>query len=305
LRYGIRVLLREWLSELRGLGGYRGLVVLHDSSVGGAAASLAALLGDEAGGGLCVAPAELREQLRGACSRVMSPSAIEQLLGTENDYVVLAVPQLLRPNLVAAAAETVRGGGVVAIVAPPLREWNPGGPDSLGYYRRYLLRRLGEAQSLFWADAWGDAPYLARLPHCRAPRPEPAASYQPRTPLPRRLVEAAASLEQARALDEIAEFLRRRGRGVFVTGDRGRGKSGLLGLVAAYLVQSRMVGFVPVTAPSPGAVQSFFRVLAGALERLGVRHWLIQRGGVVLGVAGPWFHVRYNTPDQALKTVRQ
>ncbi len=295
--------LGDWLDALKSTGGYRGLVLLHTTDLAGTAERLAGLLHGQLGPGLCVAPAEHRSRLaqaaRGACRRLMSPGAVEEILGAEAGFALLLVPRLLRPNLLAAAGEAVRGGGVLALVAPPLPAWQPGGEESIGAYRVYLVERLYSARSLFWASLDEDTVYAERLPACCAGRPEPPAGYRPREPLPRLLVEAAATREQAEALDEIVGFLRRRGRSVLVLGDRGRGKSGLLALTVAYLVHAHMAGFVSVTAPTAWSVQSFFHVLDSALTRLGDRHWLIRRHGLVVGAAGPWFHVRYHTPDQA------
>ncbi|HIC87724.1 MAG TPA: GNAT family N-acetyltransferase, partial [Aquificae bacterium] len=69
-------------------------------------------------------------------------------------------------------------------------------------------------------------------------------------------------------------------------------------LAAALLIQRKMVGFLPVTAPTPHNIQSFFTVLAKALEELDVEHHVIEKYGLVIGVSGRWFHVRYHTPDQ-------
>jgi len=292
--------LADWLEGLEETGGYRGLVVIHASELASTAQRLISLLRERLGEGTCIAPAEYRGALRGTCSRTLSPAAVEELLGTEAGYALLLVPRLLRPNLFAAAAETIRGGGVVVLVAPPLAMWQPGGEAGTGAYKRYLVNRLYTARSLFWADIDRDSVYVSRLPRCCAKRPEGPETYRPREPIPRRLVEAAATREQAEALDRVAGFLRRRGRSVLVLGDRGRGKSGLLGLAAAYLIHAHMAGFISLTAPTVWNVQSFFHVLNGALDRLGVRHWSIRRHGLVVGVAGPWFHVRYHTPDQAV-----
>ncbi|KSW12149.1 hypothetical protein CF15_05135 [Pyrodictium occultum] len=295
-RVGVSTALRGWLDELRA-SGYRGLALVHSASPVYAAGLLARLLGESYSHVTCIAPGEYRPLLRGDCERLESPGAIDRLLGTENDAVVLLIPRLLRPNLLAAAAETVRGGGVLALALPPPEEWSPGGAGT-GAYRRYLLNRLAAARSIFWADYDRGIVYREALPGGRARGPPGPQGYQARSPVHRRLLEAAATLDQARALDEIVLHFRSRGRSVLVTGDRGRGKSGLLGLAAAYLAASRMVGFVPVTAPRPEAVQSLFRVLDEALDRLGARHWRVERGGLVLGVAGPWFHFRYHTPDR-------
>ncbi|ABM80990.1 GNAT family N-acetyltransferase [Hyperthermus butylicus] len=290
--------LSAWLTELRG-SGYRGLVLLHSTAIGVCASAVAGLLSEVYSQVACIAPAELRRELQERCSRVLSPSAIEELLGTENDAVLLAVPGLLRPNLLAAAAETVRGGGVVVLVVPRLDVWQPGGGMSTGLYREYLLRSLGRLESLFWADADLDTVYSMRLPRGKARKPPGPEGYRARSPVHRKLLEAAATIEQAEALDKIVAHVRSRGRSILVLGDRGRGKSGLLGLAVAYIVASHMAGFVSVTAPSPANVQSFFRILRLALGKLGTRHWEIRRGNIVIGIAGPWFHVRYHTPDRA------
>jgi tRNA(Met) cytidine acetyltransferase len=230
-----------------------------------------------------------------ACKWV-SAASIEKILGREFDAAIIVAPGFLAPNTVAAVAETVRGGGFLALVVPPLSYWAPGGSASTGAYREYLVKRIGEARALLWLDL-----ELGRVLACRLPSTAPKrerAYLKSRSGVPRSLIEQAASDEQARALDEVAEALRKRARSVVILGDRGRGKSSLLGLIVAYLIVRHEVGFVPVTAPSVWNVQSFFHVLGLALSRLvDGRWWFIRRGEAVIGVAGPWFHVRYHTPD--------
>ena len=296
MAHSVLGLLEGWARELRDLW-FRGLILLHTSTPRFHLELVAGRLRNVYDSVTCIVPSELREAGR-ACDRVFSPSAIEALLGTENDAVLIAVKGLLRPNLLAAAAETVRGGGVVGVVVPPLDSWQPGGSMSTGYYKSYLVNSLYSMPSLFWADLDRGTVYSMRLPQGRGVKAESAKGYRARSPVHRKLIEACASREQAEALDRIVQHLRSRGRSVLVLGDRGRGKSGLLGLVLAYLIATHMVGFVPVTAPGPHSVQSLFRVLGRALERLGVRSWAIERGGYIIGVAGPWFHIRYHTPDR-------
>jgi tRNA(Met) cytidine acetyltransferase len=297
MAFGVLRLARLWLEGLRSAW-FRGLMLLHTATLPQHASTVAGLLSSVYGEVLCVAPREFRGGLEGYCGRVVSPSAIAEILGTENDAVLIVTAGLLRPNLLAAAAETVRGGGCVALLVPPLDRWQPGGGMSTGHYRRYLLARLESLKSLFWADLSLDTVYAARLPAGEAVQAEGPEGYRARSPVHRKLVEACLTREQAEALDKIVGHLRSRGRSVLVLGDRGRGKSGLLGLAVAYIVASHMAGFIPVTAPTPYGVQSFFRVLLRALRLLGVRSWSIERHGVMVGVAGPWFHVRYHTPDR-------
>jgi tRNA(Met) cytidine acetyltransferase len=297
-RLVVQELLGNWLSEI-GSRGYRGLVVAHSSDTLGETAWLTEFIIRKTGVlPLCIAPSEFKKVLAPSCSRVLSPSAMEQLLGMTNKYVVVVTQRLLRPNLLAAAIETVAYGGAVLLVVPPLQNWNPGGEYSIGTYKRYLINRLLKCRSLFWYDSDRGVVYVNRIPEGKAVSAQKPEDYEPSSPLPKALLNVAATLDQAIALDRIIGFLRKKGRSILILGDRGRGKSGLLALTLAYLIKTGQVGFVPVTAPSPWSAQSLFTVLSLALKELNIKHWMIKRYGVVVGVAGPWFHVRYHTPDK-------
>ncbi len=290
--------LGTWVTGLRETG-YRGLVLLHSSMISASLSPLISKLSEFYSNTLCIAPRELREAAK-ACPRSLSPSAIERLLGTDNDAVVIAVPRLLRPNLVAAAAETVQKGGVLVIIAPRLSDWQPGGEMTTGNYKKYLLNRIYYLRSVFWADLDTDTTYMMRLPRRAGQIVGEVRDYTPRSHVNRALIELAKSPDQAKGLDELVyHFRSKHGRGAFIVGDRGRGKSGLLGLFAAYLVDSHMVGFLPVTAPSPWSVQNFFNILVYSLRHLGVRRVRITRhSSLIVGVTGPWFRIRYMPPDR-------
>ena len=232
-----------------------------------------------------------------SCSMRASPARVQRLLGTEYDAVIIAARELLRPNLLAASTEMVRAGGVLALIVPPLEEWRPGGQYTTNTYRDYLVSSFQKMEAIFWADLDKAIVYRSRLPGKAVMEYWDPSSYKSSNHLPRALIEAAANEEQARLLDEAVGFLRRRGKTIVVVGDRGRGKSGLLALIVAYLVLTRRVGFVAVTAPSPYAMSSFFRILSRALTKAEIGHWSIRRGEAVIGIAGPWFHIRYHTPD--------
>ena len=291
--------LEEWLIGLRETG-YRGLVLLHSSTLSTALDVVSDRLNTFYSNVTCIAPRELRQKAsRDRCAHWLSPSAIERLLGTDNEAVVIAVPRLLRPNLVAAAAETVVRGGVLVILAPMLSDWEPGGEMTTSNYKRYLIKRLYGSKSVFWACLDTDTVYLARLP-TRYTQQEKKEEYRPRSHVSRELLRLARSTDQAKGLDELVyHFRTMHGRGAFIVGDRGRGKSGLLGLFTAYLINSHMVGFLPVTAPSPWSIQSFFNVLLHALSHLGVRRVkVLRQSDLVIGINGPWFRIRYLPPDR-------
>jgi len=287
----------RWLASVVASSGYRGLLILHSSAIVFTLDSLLPIfynVGYEKI--LCVAPSHLRLRISN-CEKV-SPASLERVLGREYDASIIASDTILQPNLLAAVSETVRGGGVLTLLVPPLQQWQPGGSNSRGVYKKYLVESFYEANSILWGDVDAETIYMARYPSTpKAPIWNPD-SFRSEHGVPRKLVKVCATEEQAKLLDVFAGFLRSRGRSFVVVGDRGRGKSGFLALATALLIQRKMVGFLPVTAPTPHNVQSFFAVLAKALKELDIEYHVIEKYGLVIGVSGRWFHVRYHTPDQ-------
>ena len=287
----------RWLASIAASGGYRGLLVLHTSAI---TSTLTVLLPIFHRVGyeriLCVAPSHIRSRISD-CEKA-SPAGLERVFGREYDVSVIASDSILQPNLLAAVSETVRGGGVLALLVPPLQWWQPGGLSSRGIYKRYLVESFYESKSILWGDADTETIYVARYPPTAKTLAWNPDSFRSEYGVPRKLVRACATEEQAKLLDIFAGFLRSRGRSFIVVGDRGRGKSGFLALATALLIQRKMVGFLPVTAPTPYNVQSFFAVLVKALKELDIEHHTIEKYGLTIGVGGRWFHVRYHTPDQ-------
>lgn len=290
--------LEEFLARLRGLG-WRGLAVLHSSDTLALASGLSRLLSG-LGSCLAMATSSYRRVVEG-CDPA-GPPDLEGILGREYDYVLVAVDGLLRPNIIAGVAEVVRGGGALVVAAPPLREWNPGPPGGTGLYREYLLRSLVGLASLYWADADEGRVYAERLPGSPAPpRPRGPGGFKSRLGVPRALYSLAATRDQAEALEAFASFLRGRARSLAVLGDRGRGKSYLLGLGLALAIHWHAAGRVEVVAPSRAQAWSLMEGLVRGLEALGYRGrfkaW--RAGGVAYKVTGPWFRVAVSTPEDA------
>ncbi len=285
----------EWRSSLDSLG-WRGLALIHGRS---AAPYLVESL--SRGEVLVVASKGRRGEWSGLGFTVESPARLERILGREYDTVVVDVEPLLMPNLLAALAEAVRAPGVLVIVADCPGSWDPGGGWGTGGYQRYLEASLKSLASLIRIDACGGRLLEYRLPSSRAPSPWPpgASGVESREYLllPRAVRGLVATRDQAEALVVAYRFARGGYRSLFITGDRGRGKSAVLGLILALLVIRREVGVVTLTSPSIHNVQTVFRFLTRALDAAGIRHRLIAHGDVVIGVRGSWFHIRYHTPD--------
>nr|MEB3851824.1 GNAT family N-acetyltransferase [Desulfurococcales archaeon] len=279
--------------------GWRGLAVAHHSSHARAALEALDILDARPGECHAVADKQARAALAGRCRRLVSPARYQEILGSEARVAVVALAGLLRPNVLAATAETVVGGGLLLVAAGPRGSWSPSPPAGTGLYREYLERSIRASGSHAWVDLESGDTISLRLP---GGRPPSRARPPPRAPgVPGALAALAATGDQLDALARAAGFLRGRGRTLLVLGDRGRGKSFLLGLILALAVRWRHAGRVHVVAPHPAGAASLFRGLLAGLEALGLSGVARVRGegGLVVRVWGPWFSVFYQPPDSA------
>ncbi len=195
----------------------------------------------------------------------------ERLLGQEVNYLVYDAHSGLDPDSFGAATGTLRGGGLLLLLTPPLDEW-PDLPDPqaqrIAVYPfapadvsgRFIARfaRVLAATTGCWLVQQG-------APMPPAPRlvDGPAASNRKTHRSP----AAAATPDQEQAVKAIVKTARGRRRArrpLVITADRGRGKSAALGLAAAQLLAAGTESIL-VTAPRRAAVEPLFRHAAAAL----------------------------------------
>ncbi len=286
----------EFASRLR-RSGWRGLIALHGRDLGGLVAEAWEGLRGAVEGASCILVAPRSVEAPRGC-QALGPGSLERLLGREADYVVVATPGLLRPNLLAAAAGAPRRGGALVLAAPPPGEWEPGPPGGAGGWKRYLLQGIASMEPLLWLDASAGRLLAHRPPRGRAP-PPPA---RPRLRGPLKPLEGlAATRGQGEALEAGLRLLRGGARSLLVLGDRGRGKSFLLGLLAAVAARLGAASEAAVVSPDPCQLESFWRGLTLGLERLGLRFRVERRGGCIVSLSvGGWFRARYEAPAETL-----
>jgi len=277
--------------------GWRTLIVAHSRDPARAARLLAGL---SSGDCLLVAP----KDLRGAgCSLEASPMDIDEVLGTEHQAAIIASRGLLRPNIIAAAGETVKAGGFLALAVPPRDEWDPGPPGGPGRYKAYLESMIPTARSHIWVDLDACEVYSRRDPEGRPGPPRSPSGFKSRKGVPRALIRLARTWSQAEALEAGANWLRGRHRTLMVEGDRGRGKSYASGLILALAAYWHSIGRAEVTAPSLAQAQQVFRGLLAGLEALGLLRArgmrVVESGGRVVRVSAPWFRVSYEEPGRS------
>lgn len=184
-----------------------------------------------------------------------------QVLGQETAHVVFDAFAGFNPDAFGAIAGTIRAGGLLLLLTPPLHDW-PGYPDPeytritvapyrpeqlAGRFLRRLVQRLGADTGADVIEAHRPLPDLPTTARSAAAAPGTTPNDSPaRTP------DQAAAVA---AIEKVAHGRPR--RPVALVADRGRGKSAALGLAAARLLaggSSRII----VTAPRRKAVAPVF-----------------------------------------------
>lgn len=200
-----------------------------------------------------------------------------KLLGRELDYLVYDAQAGFDPDSFGAATGALRGGGLLLLLTPPLRDWHAlpdpqarritvegCAPEHLGgRFVARLARILASQEGLTLIEqgkpAWLTAPPLTagalmQSPSPACPAPEDSGAVY-RTP------------DQAEAVQAILHTARGRARRpLVIVSDRGRGKTAALGLAAGQLLAAGMARIL-VTAPRLAAVAPLFHHAAAWLRQ--------------------------------------
>ncbi len=196
------------------------------------------------------------------------------LLGGESRLLVYDAWSGFDPDGFGAATGTLRGGGLLILLCPPLDDW-PSHPDPqarritpwpltadgvTGRFMARLVRVLRAASGVvIVAQAAPDWPAAGGPPPARSPGlTEDGHLVDIRDPT------QAATPDQHRAVAAIVHHARGRPhRPLVLTADRGRGKSAALGIAAARLLarppETPGPRSILVTAPRRAAAEALFR----------------------------------------------
>ncbi len=202
-----------------------------------------------------------------------TPIAVEKahtLLGGEWHGIIYDARAGFDPDAFGAASGTLRGGGLLLLLTPPLNEWG----DYADPQRRRLsvypyreeqvggrfLHRL--ASMLRVAD---EAYLIEQGRPLPAPPPLNAREETAREETASEGLAECASADQLAAVEALCKVAQgHRRRPLVLVSDRGRGKSTALGLAAARLLQQGLRRIV-VTAPRLAAVEQLFQHAADRL----------------------------------------
>lgn len=219
----------------------------------------------------------------------VAPDRALTVLGREWETVLVDGWLGLDPDVLAAAAGSLRGGGLFLLLAPPLETWARRSDPAARRIAPYpwTADQLSGRFPARLARCLAGAPGVLRLaPH----RPLTAIPAGPPAPPPPR---GAPTAEQRCIQHDLAELaLERPPRPLVLTADRGRGKSAALGMAAAALLADWPCR-IRVTAPRPGAAAVLFRHCAAALG--------LESGELPELVAASGGRLTFNAPDHLLR----
>lgn len=241
---------------------------------------------------LCISKKPEKLENENICIKSITLREAHKLLGEEYSNVAFFLEDLngWPGNLLALSMEFVAKGGFYLIQVPERL--------SNSRFGRYFLHVLQKCENVLVIKN-GTVLYI----NLKNEKPHPITKPRPKSKdkIVRKLEELAVSGEQALIIRNYPSFLYGKNKLYLIYGDRGRGKSSVMGILAAYTLFKRRGKYV-VTSSSIYGVQSFFKLLSKALSYLGVRPGIIKNNtglikGVTIGSASIRFVESWNVSD--------
>ncbi len=243
------------------------------------------------------------------------------VLGETYSSLLIDFTEGFHPNDLGIIVETIAEGGIIIAISPPVHAWNNliskwheelvSEPYSVEdvvprFYRRFIRRTL-QAEGIIVFDA--DRREVIKRYEFRKveeSREEIKIPEEERE-ISKKLYKLCATQDQVRVLEIFEHFFdrKRERKAVVITADRGRGKSAVLGIVTPYLiwrmykVLKRPVRIM-VVAPTPYAVQTFFKFLKKGLVRYGIKFKVKESNGITTVVNSKFARVEYVVPRRAM-----
>lgn len=181
-------------------------------------------------------------------------------LGGECDCLVIDARAGFNPNAVGMASATIRGGGLLLLLTPPLEQWPDfADPDYHRLCSQADSPRGMAGRFIRWSvSCLEHAGLLATLIQGREPLLAPFCALDEFVP------DFSDQQLAIAAIKRVATGHAR--RPLVLSADRGRGKTAALGMACAELMREKTVR-IGVTAVSSNAVRTLFRHL---VEKLGL-----------------------------------
>jgi len=243
------------------------------------------------------------------------------VLGETYSSLLIDFTMGFHPNDLGILIETIAEGGIIIALSPPIEVWDNliskwheelvSEPYTVNdviprFYRRFIKRTL-EAEGIIIFDA--DKRKIVKkyeFKKVEEPREEIKIREEEKE-ISKKLYKLCATQDQVRVLELFEHYFDRKRdkKAIVITADRGRGKTAVLGIVTPYLiwrmynVLKRPVRII-VVAPTPQAVQTFFKFLKKSLVRYGIKYKVKESNGLITVVNSKLARVEYVVPRRAM-----
>jgi tRNA(Met) cytidine acetyltransferase len=245
-----------------------------------------------------------------------------QVLGRTFSSLIMDFSEGFHPNDLGIVVETVEEGGAIVALSPPLETWfdmkSKWHEDMISepytlkdvvgrFYRRFIEKTLN-AEGVIIYDL--DSGKLLKGYEFKSLAPSrEEISIPVSTKIKKKLYKLCATQDQVRVLSVFEKFFERtrERKAVVITADRGRGKTAILGIATPPLI-SRLQRIlkrpvrVLVVAPTPQAVQTYFKFLMKAMKRQGMREFFVKKSDELVTVLNSKYaRVEYVVPRRAIE----
>ena len=238
----------------------------------------------------------------------------DRFLGTTAKILVLDLVNDLKPNDVGRLVGIVEGGGIVIFMVPQWGKWDkwmtifkqnllvPGYREPRHVFISWFKRKLLEHKGIFIYDIDEEEIIKADdYPLVQVSERKIELPKQHR--FPEELYRLALTQDQVNVIHVLEKLIdkpkKNKKKAIVITSDRGRGKSGAVGIASiglATMIKKPGRVRIIVTAPNLLNVQTFFTLALRAAEALKIKTKTIKRGDKVLEIHGERFTIEYWEP---------
>ncbi len=246
----------------------------------------------------------------------------DNVMGQTFDVLVLDLNRDLNPNDLGRLIETVSGGGIIIILAPPMDKWlvmktrfhkklitPPWTIDDVpGRFNKRFIRKLKEHQGIYIFDVDEEIALKVTKEQISS-KSHMTISIPEEHMLPKEAYEMALTQGQVRALKVMERFLIKREKKpvIVMIADRGRGKSAIVGIAIAAIAHELKKSFpsgrvsILVTSPQIGNVRTLFEFAIRMLKRFGYSPKVKTRDYYIEEVTASGIRIFYESPWDAIE----
>ncbi len=243
--------------------------------------------------------------------RTVKREETSEILGSTWDLMVAYSAHFLTPNSLGRVIETVKGGGLIILEGPELKEWytvispfhkrlvSP--PSDIHQIKRRFEKRLVEKlyqHGGIWIIENGVVRYESPYPPLKKRRKR--THIPENTKIPSIIYSRAVTQDQIILMRSVEQLMESGRKAVLLSkADRGRGKSSALGMaVAGLILGGYNIKKIFVTAPSSANALTLFEFLIRTLKDGGLKVRKLKEGGESLSIRVDKVRINYLEPEK-------